>query len=404
MWFFVLVLPRSSIIPSNELMFDYKTYGASVGVLFLISAALLFGYKKAIEKIQHLQDIQFKYAVNTLLVIALFSVLSFGSYERNKVWRSGVEFWEDIVKKAPGKARAWNNYGVELSTKQQKFEESLAYFKRAIAMDKNYPDPCNNLAVACANIGRIDDAINAVKRGLRIYPNYPEGYNNLGSFLLSKKDYAEAEKALNNALAIRPYYGKAWLNKGRCYLEQGRDEESLNCFRNACTKGDLDNEFGFSSYGQVALKCRKFDEAIQAYETVKKLNPQFQDIDFNLANAYFLGERLDQAILMYEQLVQQNSTDFRILFNLGESYFRKGESEKALPWFEKAKMYDHMVPFVGVRIAECYYKLDRKDDAQKKLESLVDSQTIPPDVKNKAHIALNQIKNGQPVNLVNIAT
>ena len=121
---------------------------------------------------------------------ALMMGLGFLTMDRNTVWRSGLEFWGNMLKNAPGKARIHNNYGVELSQKLQKYQESIPYFQHAISMDKYYPDPHNNLAVVYAYLGRLDDAIREMKEGLRINPNYAEGYNNLAAFYLQKKDYA----------------------------------------------------------------------------------------------------------------------------------------------------------------------------------------------------------------------
>lgn len=392
LWFVVFILPRSSIIPSAELMFDYKTYGASLGLFFIMSCVLIWGYRWLHTRIASFLS-ERNVAIGTVAsVVVLACILGVSSYYRNQVWSSGLEFWGDILKKAPGKARAYNNYGVELSTKLKQFEESIPYFKKAIAMDKLYPDPCNNLAVAYANINKIDEAIEAVKQGLIINPYYPEGYNNLSSFLLIKKDYVQAEISAKSALKLRPWYGKAHLNLGRIYLELGRDEQALECFRNACMKADLDNEFGFSCYAQVAMKLQRYDEAIVAYQKLKMINPGYQDIDFNIANAYVLAGQLDKAIAIYERLIQSNSRDFRVVYNCGEAYLKLGKLEKALEYFTRVQPYMHMLPRLGLRIAECYDKLGNRDKSQMMLTQVVNDKRLPDKVKKIAQNMLNQMQ------------
>ena len=49
-------------------------------------------------------------------------------------WRTAEEFWLNILQNAPGKARAYNNYGVSLCAKQ-KNEQAIPYFKKAMEMD-----------------------------------------------------------------------------------------------------------------------------------------------------------------------------------------------------------------------------------------------------------------------------
>ena len=41
-WFMICIAPRSSIIPSAELIVDYKTYAASFGWLFVLACGLVW--------------------------------------------------------------------------------------------------------------------------------------------------------------------------------------------------------------------------------------------------------------------------------------------------------------------------------------------------------------------------
>ncbi len=406
LWFVVMILPRSSIIPSAELMYDYKTYGAALGVFFMMASALIWAGKwiyyyavswlyngKKVLTIAGAHNVAHGKLASYGAVVAaalMAGALGLGSYNRNKVWRSGLEFWGDILEKAP-KARVYNNYGVELSTKLKKFKESIPYFKKAIEMDDHYPDPCNNLAVAYANINKIDEAVEAVRKGLRINPYYPEGYNNLASFLLLKKDYSAAEKAAQAAIKLRAWYGKAHINLGRIYLELGKDEAALECFRNACMKADLDNEFGFSCYAQVAMQLQRYDEAIIAYQKVKVLNPAAPDIDFNMANAYVLAEWVDQGIMLYEKLLQSNNRDVRVLYNCAEAYLKIDKVNKALAYFCKAKPYKHLLPQLELRIAQCYSRLGQKEKSRSILDQIINDHESSAGVKKMAQNQLSSI-------------
>lgn len=186
-WFFICVLPRSSIVPSSELIADYKTYAASIGWLFLLACLLIFLISFIVQKIPALSHTHnlIKGHIAGICIICLG--LGLATMERNTVWRSGIEFWGNMLKNAPGKARVYNNYGVELSQKLKKYEESIPYYKQAIAMDPTYSDPHNNLSVVYAFLGKIDLAIEEMELSLKINPGYAEGYNNLSAFYLEKK-------------------------------------------------------------------------------------------------------------------------------------------------------------------------------------------------------------------------
>jgi len=183
LWFAIAIAPRSSIIPSSELLTDYKTYTGSFGIIFLLGWGLVWLIDLAIQKLHSVKNWRLKpYQIHGLCLLIVLPV-GVATYWRNKVWRSAEEFWFNIIQNAPGKARGYNNYGVALSEKGQ-FKESIPYYEMAIKMDPVYPDPLNNLAVASSCLGNVDGAINSLKRAISIQPYYPEGYNNLASFLM----------------------------------------------------------------------------------------------------------------------------------------------------------------------------------------------------------------------------
>ena len=381
LWTFICLLPRSSIIPSPELLVDYKTYMASCGILFVIATTLVWFVRTMVHEKKMLQK------AHVCLPVILLIPLSYLTYERNKVWSSGLNFWGDVIKNAPSKARAYNNYGVELSQKLYRFEESVPYFKKAIAIDNNYADPCNNLAVAYGQINKLDLAIDAMIQGLRLNPYYPEGYNNLASFYIEKKEFDKARASLENALKLRPHYGKAWYNMGRMHLLQGDEQKAWQYFKKCCTEADLDNEHGFLIYAQSSIKLQKYKDAIFAYQKVIECNPAHFDGYLGLANAYQLDGQYDKAIELYGHLRQQNPSDFRLTFNLAEAYLKARKFDKALFYFQSIYHLRSQMPPIAFRMAACYEQLGKPQQACKELEAAL-RFNYPQEVKNQ----MNQLR------------
>jgi len=365
LWFGFCLAPRSSIIPSPELLVDYKTYLASFGWLFLIASAFVWTAQYVLQKIKTAPPVLStkRYGVETFAVI-LALVLGGLTMQRNTVWRSGIEFWGNILKNAPGKARAYNNYGVELSQNKKDYEGSIPYFKKAISMDKNYPDPLNNLAVAYSHLKRIDDAIKALSQSLRINRYYPEGYNNLASFYIQKNELEKAEHCLRIALKLRPHYGKAHFNTGRIHLKRKEKEKAWECFKNACTKADFDIEFGFSIYGQTSMELKKYDDAIFAYKKMLQFQPDNLSTVFKLANAYFLGENYREAEKIYQHILTKKPNDIKALYNLGETYFNLKEYQNALAHYKKTYFMKDHLPYIQVRMAHCFERIGKLHEAK----------------------------------------
>ena len=392
LWFIISIIPRSSIIPSPELLVDYKTYLGSFGWLFILAAGLIKGTEWCIAQSKKLREVFADEKMRFALIMLFILPLGLATAFRNTVWRSGLDFWGNIIKNAPGKARAYNNYGVDLSQNYGKFAESIPYFKQALAMDKKYRDPYNNLAVAYAATKNLDLAIETLRESLRMSPYYPEAYNNIASFLLEKNDYVQAKKALDMAIQLRPTYGKAHFNLGRMYYNQGEHEKSWEHFKKCCMQADLDNETGFSAYGKMSLVVKKYDDAIIGCTKALECNPNNMEAIFNLANAYFFTKQYEKAAHMYERVTKQNSSDARIWYNLGETYFMLDRAQEALHCFEKIKANPQSMPQLYLRMASCHEKIGAPQKALELLQTVIAQKDLPEAVRKKTQGALTDLE------------
>lgn len=388
LWFACAIAPRSTIIPSSELLADYKTYSASIGIFLLLASFIIKLFEVSYAAI--LNSYNRNALVYYFFITIMMLPMGFLTYNRNKVWRSSEEFWTNIIQNAPGKARAYNNLGVALS-EQGRMQESIPYYKKAINMDRLYPDPWNNLAVAYSLTNKLDLAIETLKQALKIHRNYPEGYNNLASFFIAKKDYALAKQMIHCALTLRPHYGKAYFNLGKLYMEQGDNEKAFEAFKSACTKADFDNNAGFSVYANMSLTLQKYEDAIIGFSKLVELEPNSVNHYINLANAYLLADNYQQAIALYKNILAKNPHDMRAVHNLGESYLKLNQPEKALECFEIVKKSSTIVPTLDLRIAVCHKHLGDTLKARSILETIVKNSTTSPQIKQGATELLAQL-------------
>jgi protein O-mannosyl-transferase len=100
-WFFISIAPRSSFIPSSELLTDYKTYTGSVGIAFLLALGITKLLTLGATYIKNENFVRYRHQINYALLVIFGLPIGWMTYERNKVWRSGEEFWDNIIKNAP---------------------------------------------------------------------------------------------------------------------------------------------------------------------------------------------------------------------------------------------------------------------------------------------------------------
>lgn len=387
-WYFIAVLPRSSIIPSTELVADYKTYLASLGMFFLWAYAIAY-LMHAVEKYSNITNCLVHWTFLTFFLMPF----GYALYERNKVWRTAEEFWLNILKNAPGKARAYNNYGVSLCAKH-KNEEAIPYFKKAIEMDKVYSDPHNNIAVAYGCLGRLDEAIQALENSVKICPVQPEAYNNMASFYLQKNEFSKAEELLRTALRLRPHYGKAHFNLGRTYYAMGKKNEAWGCFKTACLKADFDTIDSFMFYAGISLELKKFDDAFLGYKKVLELNPKSHEAISGMINTHILKGETEKALPYFKQLLHIFPQQHDLQFKYGEALVACKDYSQALSVFSKILEANRGFVPGYVKVAGCLYKMDRKQEAYKVLEDFL-AQNPPQEYADPIKAILQDMKTGK---------
>lgn len=104
-------------------------------------------------------------------------------------------------------ARSWDNKGAEF-VKQDRYQEALAAFDRAIAIDPKYAMAWCDKGTALVLLRRLDEAVTAYDRALALYPDFVRA-------LLEKGKVQEAR-----ALLLGKQFESAWLPKTKSKIFQ----------------------------------------------------------------------------------------------------------------------------------------------------------------------------------------
>jgi predicted Zn-dependent protease len=104
-----------------------------------------------------------------------------------------------VVKKSPASEDACK--AMQYLTAKD-YNNAAVYYQKALTEDPNNETGYSNLAVALANTGRIDAAIDALNRELKFTPQSIETYDLLSRLYKAKGDNAHAQEAANTAQSI----------------------------------------------------------------------------------------------------------------------------------------------------------------------------------------------------------
>lgn len=216
LWFVIVLVPESSVIPILDACVEHRLYLPMAGVAFLAGSFL-----ESTGKWKRTTTVFFAWGLALLALLA---------YRRNLVWRDPISLWEDNVLKAEGKARVHGNLG-KAYLDAGRFEKAAREFKRMIELDPTFAGAYNNLAVIYIDHLRdYAEAERYIDRALALFPDYPAGYLNRGVIHLNRRELKPAIENFKQVLLLDPKNLLAFYNLAACYVnlgDLGRAEECL---------------------------------------------------------------------------------------------------------------------------------------------------------------------------------
>jgi protein O-mannosyl-transferase len=385
-WFFITVLPRASIVPSAEMVCDYKTHIGSIGMMVIFAYLFILGASKLTDIFANSGS---KFSEKKIQS-ALVGLLMFASYSatvaRNDVWSTNLKFWGDVIKKAPRKARAYNNYAVALA-ESGRADESLKFYEISCACDANYAEPIINLGSHYNGKGDSQKAKAYYEKAclLRHEP-HPECYSSLGIIYFNEKNYKEARKNLETAIYLKGHFGKPRYYLAKIYEEEGNYQAAFNESQWAIY-GDFAIPQAYLLNGKCAIKLGDLAAGTVALEKALQSGYDREGL-FLLASAHYQSCAFDQAAERFGQIYRHEPGNLVVSYNYAQALMKSAKFEQALPLFEQCKASSSSYVFVDLHIAKCLNGIGSKREALGRIDECL--KGISPDNVKADALALRE--------------
>ncbi len=198
-WFMGTLVPVIGFVQlGGQAMADRYIYVPMIGILIIMVWGL--------EAIWTRSEVKLK-IVAAFAIIACI-LLSIATWTQVRHWQNSLTLFEYTVRITPDYAVAHNNLGMALA-ENGRLDEALPHIHKSIRLHPNFAEAYNNLGNVLSAKGANDEAIARYLTALQINPNYAEAHNNLGIALYSQKQIDKAIWHLQQALRIAPDYQDA---------------------------------------------------------------------------------------------------------------------------------------------------------------------------------------------------
>jgi tetratricopeptide (TPR) repeat protein len=145
------------------------------------------------------------------------------------------QHWTEILDFLPDNPAIWSNRG-NARVSQNKLEEAIADYNKAIELAPTAPDPYLNRGAALEGLKRWEEAIADYNHVLELDPNDAAAYNNRGNAKAGLGQWQEAVADYQIAADLAPDFAFARANYALALYEVDQTEEAIRTMRNLVRK------------------------------------------------------------------------------------------------------------------------------------------------------------------------
>ena len=290
-WFFLILAPTSSVLPlGTELVAERRMYLPSAAVVALV----VLGLRAAVARRARPAERTVPVPVAAAAVAVLVAALGFLSWRRIGDYRSVLAIWTDTAAKSPRSPTAQNNLGMALAL-LGRMDEAISRFRQAIALDPRHALANYNVGYMLVHQGRPRDGIGYLRESLRLNPGYADAHFALGVALSSTGAPAEGVRHLEESLALRPQDAEVHRELANA-LAAGGDLRAASRHFEESLRLDPSDFRTHSKYGNVLGSLGRHAEALDRYRDALRLHPGDARTRNNLATALLALGRAPEAV------------------------------------------------------------------------------------------------------------
>jgi tetratricopeptide (TPR) repeat protein len=167
-------------------------------------------------------------------------------------------------------ASTLNNLGL-LRSRQERYDEAVTYFQRAIAERPNYMSPHKNLAKTYAEMGRDQDAEREYRKAISLAPLNSGIRNDFAQYLLDRGRAAEAQEQYAVSAQVDPN-AEAEVHLGNFFASAGEADRARAAYGRAVATNPFDSRahFGLAKLDEAA---GRLPEALSGYRAGLETDP-----------------------------------------------------------------------------------------------------------------------------------
>ncbi|HEX3152278.1 MAG TPA: hypothetical protein VHR66_29660 [Gemmataceae bacterium] len=213
-WFFLILLPTSSVLPIVDAVFEHRLYLSLASVVVLV--VFLGDWFLRIVALGRLRPV---------LLTAVAIALGILTFARNEEYRSRADVWQSAVERMPNSVRARANFAQGLIIDNRN-DEVIPILDRALELAPLDTTSLQNQGCAYEMLGDYRTAAEYYGRLANAYPSEVRYWRLYGAVLLVIREWEKADAAYKKAAELSDNEAEHHYARAVALLKLGRDAEA----------------------------------------------------------------------------------------------------------------------------------------------------------------------------------
>jgi len=241
-------------------------------------------------------------------------------------------------------------------------KQQLRSCKAAASQDPDSALVHNQLGVALARLGRVEQALEAFDRAVQLRSGYAAAYTNRGLLLKQQKRWRQAEEAFHQAIALGTKSPTPHIGLARLLDCVGAAREAADQLEKAVAL-DPSHVGALMTLANYYFECYKIGAATRNVQRVLELEPR------NAAALNLLGllqlapRRYEEAEARFRQALEIQPNSATTLANLGLALYGQGRVDEAIATLQRAIELDRTCAQAHLYLGRIHMEQRQYDEA-----------------------------------------
>lgn len=241
---------------------------------------------------------------------------------------------DDIIMDVAPLETSYYHYSLGvLFTLNQKYEQAIEEYKKALTVDEHSPFLMAELATIYVRKGDLTSAAEILEKSLIYHPDYKDTHLLLGGIYGKLKEYNNAIKEYHTIISLDPAIVEPYILLSFLYGEQKKYDQAISTLMQLL-KQDPENHMGTYYLAKIYGEMQRYHEAIEWMKKTVALHPDFESATVELGLLYQMEDNHTQAIELYRNYITRNPENTDIRQRLGKLLLKHERYREAAQEFE----------------------------------------------------------------------